>query len=79
MSFNKWTAGLSLDHQVRKTYSWVMELAEHKLTRSTSLEEVVLEDKGIYAAEWEYPEDLVEAFETAGIHLFIAFPPATEV
>ena len=56
-----------------------MKLAEHKLTGFPSLEEVVLKENDGDPAEWEYPEDLVDTFETAGIHLFIAFLPVTKV
>jgi hypothetical protein len=47
-----------------------MELAEHKSTRFPGLEKVEIRESG-HQVEWQYPEDLMNAFETAGIHLFI--------
>jgi hypothetical protein len=75
MKFSKWWVGIGLDQQNEKTYSWVMELAEHKSTVLPSLGIVELEQHCGEQVEWEwYPDDLQEAFWNVGIDLFIAEP-----
>ena len=49
-----------------------MELAEHKSTNFPGLGKVSLVNQaGTPWVEWQYPKDLLNAFETSKNHLFV--------
>jgi hypothetical protein len=63
---------IELETQLRSSYKWVLELAEQKATKFPCLGKVtLLEDITGFHVEWAYPEDLLEAFEAAGIRLLV--------
>jgi hypothetical protein len=60
-----------LETLLKKSYKWVLELAIHKSTDLPYLDKVTIEEDLGWPGQWEYPEDLSMAFETAEIHLNI--------
>jgi hypothetical protein len=62
--------------QLSKSLGWISELADEKPSRFSNLKDVALHEHAYFREEWCYPQDLLEAFETAGIRLFVTISSA---
>jgi hypothetical protein len=54
-----------------------MEIAQHKSSNFPMLKEVIMEEERLpgpdMSMEWEYPEDILMAYKTAEILLFVGW------